>query len=312
MDDRSPTNAAKIADAETPRLLDRDDRRRRRCYERAVKHLPLGVASSFQAGDPYPIYLARGQGRARLGRRRQRVPRLPRRLRLQRRRPRPPEDRRGDRPRGAHRHALRGADRGRRCAFAEELCRRFRPRQGALRQLGHRSDDGRDPHRARRDRPRRHREDRGLVPRAPRHGDVLGGARTPTSMGGREQPASTPMSIGIPAVPAPTTRTSCRSTTLDALRALLDERGDEIACLIIEPVMMNIGIVVPEPGYLEALRDLLHQARRRAHLRRGEVGRDDRRRRRDRALRRAARPRVLRQGDRRRHARRPRSAAGPT
>ena len=27
-----------------------------------MKHLPFGVASSFQAGDPYPIYVDRGQG----------------------------------------------------------------------------------------------------------------------------------------------------------------------------------------------------------------------------------------------------------
>ena len=31
-------------------------------FERAVKHLPLGVGSSFQAGDPYPVYLERGEG----------------------------------------------------------------------------------------------------------------------------------------------------------------------------------------------------------------------------------------------------------
>ena len=30
--------------------------------------------------------------------------------------------------------------------------------------------------------------------------------------------------------------------------------GEQIAALILEPVMMNIGIVVPKPGYLEALR----------------------------------------------------------
>jgi glutamate-1-semialdehyde 2,1-aminomutase len=30
--------------------------------------------------------------------------------------------------------------------------------------------------------------------------------------------------------------------------------GEQIAALILEPVMMNIGIVVPQPGYLEALR----------------------------------------------------------
>jgi glutamate-1-semialdehyde 2,1-aminomutase len=41
-----------------------------------------------------------------------------------------------------------------------------------------------------------------------------------------------------------------------ALERVLDERGSEIACLILEPVMMNIGVVVPDPGYLEAVRAL--------------------------------------------------------
>src|SRR2546428_13013578 len=31
-------------------------------HERALRSLPAGVASNFQAGDPYPIYLSRGQG----------------------------------------------------------------------------------------------------------------------------------------------------------------------------------------------------------------------------------------------------------
>jgi glutamate-1-semialdehyde 2,1-aminomutase len=43
---------------------------------------------------------------------------------------------------------------------------------------------------------------------------------------------------------------------VDAVRSMLDERGTEIACLIMEPVMMNIGVVLPDPGYLEAVRDL--------------------------------------------------------
>ncbi len=38
---------------------------------------------------------------------------------------------------------------------------------------------------------------------------------------------------------------------LAAAEKLFAERGSEIACLIIEPVMMNIGIVLPRPGYLE-------------------------------------------------------------
>src|SRR5437588_3048579 len=31
-------------------------------HDRALRSLPAGVASNFQAGDPYPVYLARGQG----------------------------------------------------------------------------------------------------------------------------------------------------------------------------------------------------------------------------------------------------------
>jgi glutamate-1-semialdehyde 2,1-aminomutase len=43
-----------------------------------------------------------------------------------------------------------------------------------------------------------------------------------------------------------------------ALERLLAEHPGEIAGMIVEPVMMNAGIILPEPGYLKALRDLLH------------------------------------------------------
>ena len=39
---------------------------------------------------------------------------------------------------------------------------------------------------------------------------------------------------------------------LDAVRRLLLEHPGEIAGMIIEPVMMNIGVVPPPPGYLAA------------------------------------------------------------
>ncbi len=41
---------------------------------------------------------------------------------------------------------------------------------------------------------------------------------------------------------------------VDALRAALATR--EIACVLAEPVMTNAGMVLPEPGFLEALREL--------------------------------------------------------
>ena len=45
---------------------------------------------------------------------------------------------------------------------------------------------------------------------------------------------------------------------VDAVRRVLLEHPGEIAGMIIEPVMMNIGVVVPPPGYLDELATLLH------------------------------------------------------
>ena len=40
-----------------------------------------------------------------------------------------------------------------------------------------------------------------------------------------------------------------------AVERLLDERGDKIACVIVEPVAGNMGVVPPAAGYLEAIRE---------------------------------------------------------
>ena len=45
---------------------------------------------------------------------------------------------------------------------------------------------------------------------------------------------------------------------LAAVGALLAEHPGQIAGMIIEPIMMNAGIIRPEPGYLAGLTDLLH------------------------------------------------------
>ena len=36
----------------------------------------------------------------------------------------------------------------------------------------------------------------------------------------------------------------------------LDDEGRKPACVIMEPALMNLGVVLPEPGYLEAVREL--------------------------------------------------------
>jgi glutamate-1-semialdehyde 2,1-aminomutase len=71
------------------------------------------------------------------------------------------------------------------------------------------------------------------------------------------KPAQAPSSTGIPdAIIALTLIASFND--LDSVARLLDEHQDEVAGMIIEPIMMNAGIIHPEPGYLAALKDLLH------------------------------------------------------
>ena len=41
----------------------------------------------------------------------------------------------------------------------------------------------------------------------------------------------------------------------ESFRRLMDERGDEIAAVITEPAVFNTGCILPEPGYLELLRE---------------------------------------------------------
>ncbi len=46
---------------------------------------------------------------------------------------------------------------------------------------------------------------------------------------------------------------------LAAVEAALDRHPGEVAGMIVEPIMMNAGIILPDDGYLAALKDLLHQ-----------------------------------------------------
>jgi glutamate-1-semialdehyde 2,1-aminomutase len=59
--------------------------------------------------------------------------------------------------------------------------------------------------------------------------------------------------IGPPVDPAITTR-AVEFNDLDALEAALAHK--DVACVLCEPAMTNCGIILPEPGYHDALRDL--------------------------------------------------------
>jgi glutamate-1-semialdehyde 2,1-aminomutase len=47
---------------------------------------------------------------------------------------------------------------------------------------------------------------------------------------------------------------------LEAVRRLFAERGGDVACVIVEPVAANMGVVPPAPGFLEGLRDVCDEA----------------------------------------------------
>ena len=59
--ERLTANAKAIAETEMATVL-ANTTASKVLYERAVRSMPGGVASSFQLGDPYPIYLSRGVG----------------------------------------------------------------------------------------------------------------------------------------------------------------------------------------------------------------------------------------------------------
>ena len=64
---------------------------------------------------------------------------------------------------------------------------------------------------------------------------------------------SRPGNVGPAVDPATTTRV-CEFNDLAAVERLLADR--QVACVLFEPAMTNIGIVLPEPGFIEALREL--------------------------------------------------------
>jgi glutamate-1-semialdehyde 2,1-aminomutase len=64
-----------------------------------------------------------------------------------------------------------------------------------------------------------------------------------------------PGSPGVPEAVAQTTL-SLPYNDVDAVQKVMDEKGDDVACIIVEPVAGNMGLVPPGNGFLQALREL--------------------------------------------------------
>jgi glutamate-1-semialdehyde 2,1-aminomutase len=67
-----------------------------------------------------------------------------------------------------------------------------------------------------------------------------------------------PDSLGVPAELARHTLT-VPYNDLDAVRAVFNQRGAEIAAVIIEPVAGNMGVIPPQAGFLSGLREITRQ-----------------------------------------------------
>jgi glutamate-1-semialdehyde 2,1-aminomutase len=255
MDPRLEARAGEISQQERARLFERTPGSRA-MFDRAVRSMPMGVASSFHADDPYPIYLARGQGSA-------------------------VWDVDGNQYRDfhngfgtmvvghAHPKVVEAIERAARTgthfaattevavALAEELCRRFE--LDKVRFVNSGTEATMDAIRVARAATGR---DTVVKMAGSYHGHhdtvMFSVVSNADMMGGRDLPPDRPMSKGIPAEMAERTLV-VPFNDAESLAQVLSDRGPEIACLIMEPVMMNIGIALPRPGYLERVRELCTQ-----------------------------------------------------
>jgi glutamate-1-semialdehyde 2,1-aminomutase len=77
-------------------------------------------------------------------------------------------------------------------------------------------------------------------------------------VGSPERPNSVQSSSGIPQAIINLTLI-VGFNDLGAVSRILEEHKGKVAGMIIEPIMMNAGIIKPESGYLQGLKELLHQ-----------------------------------------------------
>ncbi len=72
------------------------------------------------------------------------------------------------------------------------------------------------------------------------------------------------LTLGVPTSPGVPANTASNTITvpyndLDTLKQVFEAEGQDIAAIILEPVVGNMGVVPPLPGFLEGLRELTRQ-----------------------------------------------------
>ena len=225
----------------------------REAHQRAVHRLPLGVGSNFRVYDPYPLFIRDGQG-GRLhdldgneyidfnlcfgalmaGHCHPAVVRaVEERLRL---------------------GTMFGMPHTLELELAEEICARFPVDEVRFGNSGTevtmhairlaRGATGRD---------------RIIKMEGAYHGvhdSVLVSVKPKADQfGDSSAPRPVPASAGVPALTLQNTLVA-PFNDLSAAERLFAQHPRELAAVIIEPIMMNVGICMPEPGYLAGLREL--------------------------------------------------------
>jgi glutamate-1-semialdehyde 2,1-aminomutase len=76
--------------------------------------------------------------------------------------------------------------------------------------------------------------------------------------GSRDRPLAVHNTAGVPDVFGTALRI-VPFNDLAAVERVLAEDGDRVAGMILEPILMNAGVILPEDGYLAGLRELLHR-----------------------------------------------------
>ncbi|MGH7705414.1 MAG: aspartate aminotransferase family protein [Candidatus Dormibacteria bacterium] len=236
--------------------FERQRPRSRQLVERAKQHSPGGVPSSFQDSPPYPIFVARGQG--------SRV-----------------WDADGneyvDFHNGfgvnlvGHAHPIVVEAIARQAALgthfaqpgedfivvAAELARRFQLPQWRFGNSG--TETTLDAVRLARGFTGRERI---MKIEATYHGHhdglMVSVEPDPDLMGPADSPNPVPQSEGIPRAVVELVTVVPFNDLEAAARAFAREPG-QIACIIVEPAMMNVGMVLPQPGYLQGLAELAHR-----------------------------------------------------
>jgi glutamate-1-semialdehyde 2,1-aminomutase len=94
------------------------------------------------------------------------------------------------------------------------------------------------------------------------HHDALMVSVTPPGelIGPPDDPVSVPQTVGLPDDYVALTRVVPFNDP-DALARTLERHAGQVAGLVVEPVMMNIGMVLPDEGYLAQARELVHRHR---------------------------------------------------